>query len=57
MCNKIVSEDPFKLNYCYNRYKTHEMCKKVVNDFLAALKFVSDWFVTSKTIKKFLTVL
>ena len=25
---------------------------KVVDDFLPALKFVSDWFVTSKMIKK-----
>ena len=42
MCDKIVSEDPFKLKYCHNRYKTQEMCNKAVDDFLPALKFVSD---------------
>ena len=30
---------------------------KVVDDFLPALKFVSDWFVTSKMIKKLSTAL
>ena len=33
------------------------MCDKAVDDCLAALKFVSDWFVTSKMIKKLFTVL
>ena len=28
------------------------MCNKAVDDFLQALKFVLDWFVTNKTIKK-----
>ena len=28
-----------------------KMCDKAVDDCLAALKFVSDWFVTSKLIK------
>ena len=31
---------------------TQRMCDKAVDDFLAALKFVPDWFVTSKIIKK-----
>ena len=29
-----------------------EMCNKAVDNFLPALKFVFDWFVTSKIIKK-----
>ena len=33
------------------------MCNKAVVDFLGALKFVPDWFVTSKMIKKRLTAL
>ena len=33
------------------------MCNKAVDDFLPALKFVSDWFVTNKMIKKLLTAL
>ena len=28
------------------------MCDETVNDSLAALKFVPDWFVTSKKINK-----
>ena len=52
MCNKAVSENPFMLKYCHDKYKTQEICDKVADDFLPALKFVPDWFVTSKMIKK-----
>ena len=51
MCDKAVSEDSFIIKYSRNRYKTREMCNTAVDDFLVALKFVSDWFVTSKMIK------
>ena len=57
MCNKISSEDPFQLRYCHDTHKTQEMCNKVDGDFLPALKFVPDWFVTSKKIKNLLTAL
>ena len=30
------------------------MCDKAVDDFLSALKFVTDWFASNKMIKKFL---
>ena len=33
------------------------MCDKAVDDCLPALKFVPDWFVTSKMIKKVFTAL
>ena len=33
------------------------MCDKAVDDFLAALKLIPDWFVTSKMIKKLYTAL
>ena len=33
------------------------MCDEAVNDCLAALKLVCDWFVTSKMIKKLFTAL
>ena len=33
------------------------MCDKAVEDFLAALKLIPDWFVTSKMIKKLSTAL
>ena len=31
------------------------MCDKAVGDFLVAIKFVSNWFVTSKMIRKIFT--
>ena len=31
-----------RLRYCQDRYKTHEMCSKAVDDFLPVLNFVSD---------------
>ena len=36
---------------------TQNICDETVEDFLAALKFISGWFVTSKMIKKLYTVL
>ena len=45
MCDKVVSEEPFILKYCLVRYKTKEMCDKVVDASLPALKFVPDGFV------------
>ena len=33
------------------------MCDKALDDRLAALKFIPDWFVTSKMILKFFTAL
>ena len=33
------------------------MCDKAVDDFLPALKFVPDWFVTSEMIKELLAAL
>ena len=39
------------LKYFLGRYKTQEMCNKVVGDFLPTLKFIPDWLVTNKMIK------
>ena len=33
------------------------MCNKSVDDFLPALKFLPDWFVTNKMTKKLITAL
>ena len=41
------------LKYCPNRYKSQTMCNEVVDDCLGALKFIPDWFVTSKVLEKF----
>ena len=52
MYDKAVSNEPFVLKYCLNRYKTQEMWDKAVDDFLPALTFLTDWFVTKQMIKK-----
>ena len=36
---------------------TQKVCEKAPDYFLLALKFLPDWFVTSKIIKKRLTAL
>ena len=45
----------FSSVYCPDKYKTQNMCDEAVDDCLTTLKFIPDWFVTSKMIKKFLT--
>ena len=57
MRDSSVSEDPFLIVYCPDKYKTQRMCDKAVDDSLAALKLISYWFVTSKMIKKIFTAL
>ena len=52
MCDRDVSEDSFMLRYCLYKYKIQEMCDNPVNDCLSATKFVPNWFVASKIIKK-----
>ena len=37
--------------YCPDECKTQRMCDEAVDDCLAALKLVSNWFVTSKIYK------
>lgn len=40
------------LGYCFDRQKTQKICDKAAADYLLTLKFVADWFVTSKIIEK-----
>ena len=42
---------PFYANILPDRYKT--MCDEAFDDYLAALKFIPDWFVTNKILEKF----
>ena len=51
MCDKVVSKKPIMLKYCSERYKTQKMCDKAVEGCLSALKFVADWFVSSKILE------
>ena len=57
MCGRVVSEDPFLIVYCPDKYITQKMCDEAIDDFLATLKLNLDWFVTSKMIKKPFTAL
>ena len=45
MCDRVISEYPFMLVYCPDKHKTQKMCDEAVDDCLAALKFIPDWFV------------
>ena len=57
MSDKIFSDDPFSIKYVPDQYKTQQISDQAVHDCLAPLKFVPDWFVTSKMIKKRFTAL
>ena len=57
ICDRVISKDPFMLVYCPEKYKIQRMCDKTVNNCLEVLKFIRDWFVTIKMIKRFLTAL
>ena len=52
MCDIIVSEDPFLIVYCPDKYKTQRMCDESVDYSLAASKFIPDWFVIGKMFEK-----
>ena len=54
-CDRVVYKDPFSIVYCPDKYKTQRTCDETVDNSLSALKLVSDWFVTSKQIKKVFT--
>ena len=55
ICDIVVSWYPFLIVYCSEKYKW--MCDEAVNDSLAALKLIPNWFVTSKIIKELYTAL
>ena len=57
MSDEIISGDLFPIRYVPDQYKTQQMCDKAVDDFLTALKFVPDWFVTNVIIKIYFTAL
>ena len=57
MSDKAVYEDPFLIVYCPDNYIIQKMCNEAVDDSVAVLKLIPDWFVSSKMIKKLLTTL
>ena len=57
MSNRSLFEVYFSIRHIPDQYKTQSLCDKAVDDYLAALKLVPDWFVTSKMIKELFTAL
>ena len=59
MCNIVVSLYPslypqllLLIVYCSDKYESQKMRDDVVDDCVAALKFIPDWFVTNKILEK-----
>ena len=52
MCDVVVSLYPFLIVYCPGKYITQKMGDEAVDDSLAALKLIPNWFFLSKMIKK-----
>ena len=57
MYNRIISDEPFSIRYVPDQYTSKKRCDEDADDCLPALKFVLDWFVTTKMIKKIFTAL
>ena len=57
ICDIVVSLYSILIIYCLDRYIIEKMRDKAVDDSLAALKLIPDWFVTTKMIKKLDTTL
>ena len=53
MCDRVVSEDAFLIVYWLDKNKTQRLYDEPVDDCLAALEFIPDWFVASKMLGKF----
>ena len=52
LIDKVVSKEHFMLKYCFDRYKTQELCDKAVDVFLSSLNFFPDRFVMNKMFQK-----
>ena len=52
ICDIVVSLYPFLIVKYPDKYKTQKMCDEDVDDCPAELKFILDWFATSKMLKE-----
>ena len=48
MCDSVVSEDPYLIVHCPEKYKSQRMYDEAVDNCPPALKFIPYWFVTRK---------
>ena len=56
MCNRAIIENGGTLKSVPNRYKTHEMCNKAVNNYIHALEIVPDLYRLPKCVLELLIV-
>ena len=52
ICDTVASLYPFLIIHCSDKYITQKMCDEAVDDSIAALKLIPNWFVTTKMTKK-----
>ena len=52
MCNEAVAENGGTLKSVPDCHKNHQICDKVVDNYLHALEFVPDCYITSKMCDK-----
>ena len=54
MYEKVVFENPFMLKYCYNGFKSQEICDKFVDDFPAVSNLFRIGFLQVKILKTYI---
>ena len=54
---EMCDEDPFFKVYCPDKCVLQKLCYEAIDESIATLKLIPDWFVTSKMIKKLFTAL
>ena len=54
MCDRVGSDNPFLIVYYPDKSMTHKMCDEALDNSIATLELVFDWFATSKMIKNLL---
>ena len=42
MCDSVGCEDPFMILYYPDIYKTQRMCDQTIDDYIAAINFISN---------------
>ena len=53
MCDRVVSKDSLLILYYPDKFEIQRKCDEAVDDSLASLKLIADWFVASRMITKF----
>ena len=52
MCNEVIVERPWLLQYIPDQFKTQEICDNAVNHSQYMLEDVPDWLVTQQQLKR-----